>query len=614
MKLVKKRKYQKKIVILMALPILFNIKVHAASETINNGQEKLVNSLLDMGTAGTISAGNTTSGSMIVTAGGNLTTNLLSIGRSGGDGLVNIIDGGIINITNNNSFSYPLAIGGNGDSANTSQGTVGRLNIIGTGSQLILNAGPMSGEFSVGSQGAEGLLTVMDGGKLDVTQGELWVGSRGSNTTKGTVTVDGLGSEIYSNGRVLIGTQNEGYFEIRNAGALKTDSDISVGRAASTLTTDNTLTISGAGSLAQAAGLTSIGYSGKGTVVVSDQAKLSTSSITIAEMAGSIGELAIGSRAGEASTAAGTIETPTILFGRGQASLTFNHTNTDYVFTPAISGTGNVNVLSGTTLLSGANTYIGTTTIADGATLQAGTINSFSPQSNYLVESGGILDLNNHNQTLASLTSSGTVILSNTPAGTGTQLTISNTLSGNSIFKMQTNLLSGYGDLILVTGTSSGSHYLDIQNNGATNSTGTETLTVVKTADGNATFGLLNNREVEVGGYLYNVRQSGTDWELYASGEYTPPVTPPILPIDPPVDPIPVDPSVPVPPRTPVEPILPLEPIPSEPAPPIGVPFTPMPSNNTSASSRAVLTSTADAGANFINISSVHDKKRNSLK
>lgn len=39
---------------------------------------------------------------------------------------------------------------------------------------------------------------------------------------------------------------------------------------------------------------------------------------------------------------------------------------------------------------------------------------------------------------------------------------------------------------------------------------------MVKTVDGAASSGA--SSQVELGGYLYDVRKSGTNWELYASG------------------------------------------------------------------------------------------------
>lgn len=91
-----------------------------------------------------------------------------------------------------------------------------------------------------------------------------------------------------------------------------------------------------------------------------------------------------------------------------------------------------------------------------------------------------------------------------------------NSVSGNGLFHMRTDIAGGVGDLIDVTSTTAGSHLLQIVNRGGSATDGTETLVVVQTADGNGHFDLTN--DVEAGGYLYGLRQTGTDWELYATG------------------------------------------------------------------------------------------------
>ena len=75
-------------------------------------------------------------------------------------------------------------------------------------------------------------------------------------------------------------------------------------------------------------------------------------------------------------------------FGAGTGTINFNHTSADYVFAPAISGNGTVNVLAGTTILTGNNTYTGTTTVNAGALIVNGSIASSSMTS---VNSGAAL-------------------------------------------------------------------------------------------------------------------------------------------------------------------------------------------------------------------------------
>ncbi|ETO42523.1 autotransporter outer membrane beta-barrel domain-containing protein [Morganella sp. EGD-HP17] len=154
-----------------------------------------------------------------------------------------------------------------------------------------------------------------------------------------------------------------------------------------------------------------------------------------------------------------------------------------------------------------------------------------------------------------------TVDLSHRLSDTGySTLSIAN-LSGNGAFTLRTDIVgdgdgvNNAGDKLVVTGTSAGDYSLTVLNRGSLATTGNEILTVVETADGAASF--TSTSEVELGGYLYDVRKNGNNWELYSSGAYIPP---PVVP-DP--DPEP-------------------EPEPEKPKPPI--------------------TTTADAGGNFLNV------------
>ena len=134
----------------------------------------------------------------------------------------------------------------------------------------------------------------------------------------------------------------------------------------------------------------------------------------IAANAGAIGTLNIGAGAGNPAAAPGTLTAPSVAFGAGTGTLNFNHTSTDYVFAPAISGNGTVNVLAGTTTLTGANSYSGRDEINAGR-LRAGAPNTFSPNSAVTIASGRTLDLNGFSQTVLSVASAGLVNM-----GTGT--------------------------------------------------------------------------------------------------------------------------------------------------------------------------------------------------
>ena len=134
----------------------------------------------------------------------------------------------------------------------------------------------------------------------------------------------------------------------------------------------------------------------------------------IATNAGAVGTLNIGAGAGDPAAAPGTLIAPSVAFGAGTGTLNFNHTSAGYVFAPAISGNGTVNVLAGTTTLTAANSYSGATNVNAG-TFRAGAPNTFSPNSAVTVAGGGTLDLNGFNQTVPSVSNAGLVNM-----GTGT--------------------------------------------------------------------------------------------------------------------------------------------------------------------------------------------------
>lgn len=97
------------------------------------------------------------------------------------------------------------------------------------------------------------------------------------------------------------------------------------------------------------------------------------------------------------------------------------------------------------------------------------------------------------------------------------------TLKGSGLFNIRTDIVGQKGDLVVVNNMAEGNYKLNVTNQGSAETTGTETLTVVKTGTGStAQFSLANN--VELGGYQYNLRPtqaSATNFELYSTGKPT---------------------------------------------------------------------------------------------
>jgi autotransporter-associated beta strand protein len=157
-------------------------------------------------------------------------------------------------------------------------------------------------------------------------------------------------------------------------------------------------------------------------------------------------------------TTAGTLQAAQITTGSGTATVNFNHTG-NHTFAPNMTGSLTVNKLgSGTTILSGNNTYTGATTISVGK-LQIGTtglLGGGNYSGNISMNGGNLLFASSCNQSLSGLIS-GTGAL--TKNGTGTlTLTGMNTFSGGVLLNTGTLMINsanalGNGTLTIAGGT-----------------------------------------------------------------------------------------------------------------------------------------------------------------
>jgi autotransporter-associated beta strand protein len=173
--------------------------------------------------------------------------------------------------------------------------------------------------------------------------------------------------------------------------------------------------VSGSGKLVQ---------TGDGTTVLT-QASSYTGGTTIAA-----GTLQIGNGGTTGSILGNVANSGTLAFARSDTVF----------FDGTISGTGSVNQLSGSTVLTAVNSYTGATTVASGATLSLGASGSIAASSG--VTANGLFDVSNANlPRITSLSGSGSVAL-------GSQsLTIT---AGSGKFA---GAITGSGDLILNGGS-----------------------------------------------------------------------------------------------------------------------------------------------------------------
>ena len=203
----------------------------------------------------------------------------------------------------------------------------------------------------------------------------------GTNTYAGGTTITG--------GTLQIG--NGGTTGTLGTGAVTNNATLAFNRS-DTLTVANA--ISGTGALSQI---------GPGTTVLTGT-NTYAGGTTIAA-----GTLQIGNGGTTGSIVGNVVNNTTLAFNRSNA----------YTFAGLISSTGALAQLgTGTTTLTGNNTYTGATQVLAG-TLQAGALNAFGNLSATTVAAGATLDLNSFNQTIGSLAGAGSVTLGAATLTTG---------------------------------------------------------------------------------------------------------------------------------------------------------------------------------------------------
>ncbi|RCS24199.1 autotransporter outer membrane beta-barrel domain-containing protein [Phyllobacterium salinisoli] len=250
-------------------------------------------------------------------------------------------------------------------------GSTGYVTVDGQGSNIDVPAARGEGHVSVGYYG-NGTLVISNGGTVRSEVGELATGDTSRRAGHATVQVTGKDSAWTIFGGVLIhvGGWGTGTLDIADGG--KVDAMSSVINIGDNLSGKGTVSVDGPNSLLTNTAAISVGNAGKGTLTVSNGGSVSTTAaLNIAVAHGSTGTLNIGAAPAATAVAAGTVAASGVKFGAGTGTINFNHTDTGYVFAPAISGNGTVNQIAGTTILTGANTYTGVTNISGGV-LQIG--------------------------------------------------------------------------------------------------------------------------------------------------------------------------------------------------------------------------------------------------
>ena len=408
----------------------------------------------------------------------------------------------------------------------------------------------------LGTHDGSGTLRVNNGSKISGID-ELRIGEYAANA-QGTVTIDGANSSVSSVWSV-VGDQGRGNLMITRGGTLSLSEHMNIGYVGNTSNTSRNgygvALVDGENSLLDVTegiylgGFATTPNDATGILTVSNGATVRSGNlIWLAVGEGSTGILNIGGAKGEAQQAAGTLNLPWIYLGNtsgmSTAELNFNHNSDDFILSAKITGVGEVNhVGSGTTTLTGANTYQGPTHVANG-TLRAGAENTLSARSDYRVDSGAQLNLNGYSQTLNSLELAGTAILSSPSqvqaTFSPTLLTINGDYTGNNgLLALRTVLGDDLSptDKLIVKGDTYGTTRVSVSNaggNGAATIEGIRIIDVEGTSNG--TF--VKEGRIVAGAYDYDlVKRDNQNWSLtsLALPEPVPPTEPkePVIPESP---------------------------------------------------------------------------------
>ncbi len=347
-------------------------------------------------------ATNLTSGTMLIVASNVLPTTT-----------VMTITGGTLNLNNSNLTVGSLEGTGGTISMSSSSGTIGltsgSLNTDTEYTGAITGAGKLtkvgSGTLTLSGSSTYSLGTYIQAGAISISaNNNLGTGDIEINTAtlKTTTSSFSMGNDIALNG----------------SGTLDIDNGITT-TLSGTISGSGQLIKTGAGTLILSGANT---YTGETTI---SAGTIQTGAANVIADASSVevtSTFALNNYDQEISHLGGSGDVTL-----GSATLTIGASNINSLFMGVISGTGGVTKTgSSSQFFGGVNTYTGPTDISEG-TIQLGIANAIDIESVVTVD--GTLDLNDYNQSLASLSGSGSITLDSATLSTGSKNT-STTFSG----------------------------------------------------------------------------------------------------------------------------------------------------------------------------------------
>jgi fibronectin-binding autotransporter adhesin len=268
----------------------------------------------------------------------------------GGAGTLNIQGAGLVTASNVNVGEQTAS--------------TGQINIDGAASSL-----QVTGPLTLGDDG-DGSLFITNGGAATGTFAVLGA----TSGTNGLASIDGAGSSFAVADTLEIGLGGNGALHVTNGGNVAGQTVI-LGDGAHAF---GDVLVTGPGSSLTSSNVLTIGLQGGASLTVANGAQLSApGGITIASAVGASGTLNIGDNNGSTPFAPGDLITPTVTFGAGDGALNFNHTSNHYTFSANISGFGQIQQLSGTTILTGdSHGFTGQTNAIGGVLFVNGALGS----------------------------------------------------------------------------------------------------------------------------------------------------------------------------------------------------------------------------------------------
>ncbi|HIA9695873.1 TPA: autotransporter outer membrane beta-barrel domain-containing protein [Escherichia coli] len=509
----------------------------ATNTTINSGGFQHVFSG-GSATSTTINSG----GQQRVSSGGSATGTTINSG-----GQQRVSSGGSATSTTINSGGM-LSVSSGGSAVDITQNSGG---IIFADTSATLRGTNINGSFSIAGGSASNML-LENGGYLSVLNGH--------QATSTTINSGGF-QNVFSGGSATSTTINSGGYQnvhvngnvtkttITDGGILQVD----VGGSASQVTQN-----SGGAIVANTSAVLS-GTNGKGTFSIAGGSAvnmlLENGGLLTVLGGHDASDTTVGSDGTLSVQSGGVLRGTTTLTDKGtlvgdvvtnEGNLYFLN-NSAATFAGTLTGTGTLTQEGGNTRFSGLLSQDGGITLQSGAAM---TMDALQANANVTTQSGTTLTLDNGSILTGSVTGDntgagdmtvkgasvwhlggdstvGALTLDNgtvdfRPSAT-TRLTqafrpvslVSESLSGNGTFRMNTDIASHTGDMLNVTGNASGNFVLDIRNTGLEPVSAGTPLQVVHTGSGDAAFSL-NGGKVDAGTWEYYLNKENTDWYLKA--------------------------------------------------------------------------------------------------